>query len=211
MLKLIGERFPVLNKKGQPILHIECECFCGKRMVRQYWSAVKNKSCGCLVSELSRKQMTTHDLSHTKTYEIWYGMNRRCYDPKHKDYKSYGKKGVTVSKEWRESFETFLSDMGERPEGLSIDRIDNNLGYSKENCRWATNKTQCRNKRAQNKILTINGVSKTAIEWSEVEGAESYPNILWRSRNGWSDEDAVFKKSTRKGIGGRPKKNKELV
>lgn len=194
MLELIGERFGIPNGKGRSILHIRCKCICGQVMILQYWSAIKNKSCGCLARQATRDRLSTHGLSKTNTYTIWYGMIRRCCDKKHKDYKNYGLRGISVSEEWRNFFETFLTDMGERPEGLSLDRIDVFGDYSKDNCRWATDKEQCRNKKS-NRILTIGGVSKPASEWAEVEGAASYPNILWRARKGWSDEDAVFKKA----------------
>lgn len=208
MLELIGERFGIPDKKGRSILHIRCKCICGKIMIRQYWSAIKNRSCGCLTQQTLRERFSVHGLSKTNTYTIWYGMIRRCCDQKHKDYKSYGLRGISVSVEWRNSFETFFRDMGERPKGLSLDRIDPTGDYSKENCRWATSKEQSRNKRC-NKILTIDGISKTASEWSEADGAARYATIIWRSSRGWDDEDAVFKETRQvkqNGKTGRPKK-----
>jgi hypothetical protein len=88
----------------------------------------------------------THGMSRTRTYFIWKQMVARCSNPKLKDYPSYGGRGIAVSEEWR-SFENFYRDMGERPPGLSIDRIDNDKGYCKENCKWATRSEQRRNRR----------------------------------------------------------------
>jgi hypothetical protein len=89
-------------------------------------------------------------MSNTRTYRIWQGILQRCYNKKAKVYKLYGAIGITTEPRWRDSFENFLSDMGESPEKHSIDRINGNLGYSKENCRWATQVTQTRNTKAPN-------------------------------------------------------------
>jgi predicted XRE-type DNA-binding protein len=98
-------------------------------------------------------------------------MVRRCHNPSHHAFKDYGARGITVCEKWRK-FEGFFEDMGNQPSGLSIERIDNNLGYSKENCKWATVTEQARNRRAtklndvkvvQIKVLLENGVSQSAI------------------------------------------------
>lgn len=101
----------------------------------------------------------------TKTARAWSSMKSRCNNTNDVRYKYYGGRGVSVCKEWNESFQNFLRDMGEAPEGLSLERIDNNLGYFKENCRWATKAEQNRNTRRAI-IIEVEGVRKCAAEWA---------------------------------------------
>lgn len=149
-----------------------CICMCGVKVIVG-GSHLKNghiQSCGCLRKEVTSKRSLKHShaknkIDTTTTYHAWQDMRKRCTNPNRKEYKNYGGRGINVCDRWTNSFENFLEDMGERPEGLSIDRIDNNGNYEPSNCRWATKKEQCGNKR-NNKWITWNGITKIQEYWS---------------------------------------------
>jgi hypothetical protein len=126
-----------------------CRCDCGNETIVQ-GPNLRNgnsKSCGCLRVELAISRATKHGhAKKTATYSSWQAMIKRCTNPNTWSWKHYGGRGITVCDRWRYSFENFLADMGEKPEGLTLDRINNELGYSPENCRWATPAEQFRNR-----------------------------------------------------------------
>ena len=125
-----------------------CVCDCGKSST-PYAHGLKSgntTSCGCKTLENSVARSITHGMHKTSTYRCWQNIKTRCTLKTSKYYKNYGGRGITVCDRWA-TFENFLVDMGEKPAGKSIDRKDNDKGYSPDNCFWATNTEQCRNRR----------------------------------------------------------------
>lgn len=137
----------------------------------------------CFIPKNSSDFYGKHGMYKSKTYYIWSSMNSRC-----KRNKTYVSRGIKVSEEWC-NFETFLRDMGEKPEGMSLDRIDNDKGYSKENCRWTDNHTQNRN-RSDNRWLTMNGETLIVSDWARKLGM-SISTLNSRLRSGKSVIDAL--------------------
>ena len=132
----------------------ECDCECGQKLtvLTESITSGHTKSCGCFFRDEAGKRQITHGLSKvngkaTPTFISWSAMMARCNSPGTYGYKFYGAKGVTVCERWY-SYVNFIDDMGERPKGLSLDRINPFGNYEKDNCRWATNKEQQDNTRA---------------------------------------------------------------
>ena len=174
-----------------------CKCICGRDDFLAKANLLKHgriKSCGCKTKEIIRDARTTHGMTDTPTWKSWRSMIDRCYLPAHKSFKDYGGRGVTISDEWRD-FETFLNDMGERPSGTTLDRIDGDLGYFKGNCRWSTAKEQANNRRSSH-FLTIGGETKTGAQWADIAGIH-LDTLYKRLQLGWSEFDAVFKPAKR--------------
>lgn len=166
-----------------------CVCDCGRSSLTssQALRSGYSKSCGCFKTEKHLVTVSTHRMSRSITYTSWKAMKRRCYNPKEPSFGSYGGRGISVSEEWRNSFETFLSDIGERPSlNHSLERINVNGNYEAENCRWATRREQNLNMRS-NVILELNGERKCLSEWAE--SLCIHPQTLrGRLERGWCDE-----------------------
>jgi hypothetical protein len=170
-----------------------CRCDCGKVkvVVARSLRNGNSRSCGCLIAETTKKRRTKHGQSGhhmSSTYRIWKGMLTRCRNPSATGYVDYGGRGITVCDRWLK-FENFFEDMGERPEKMSIDRIDHNKGYSKENCRWATDQQQRLNM-TRNKRITAFGKTLCVSEWARELNIPA-STIYWRLDNGKSNEDAL--------------------
>ena len=142
--------------------HWLCVCECGesRSVSTSNLNSGRAKSCGCLKREVVIATYTKHGMAGSRTYNIWCNIKARCTNETSKDYKNYGGRGITVCKRWGK-FENFVADMGEAPDGLSIDRIDNNRGYMPSNCRWATRAEQSRNTR-DNYFIMFKG-KKTCV------------------------------------------------
>lgn len=152
-----------------------CKCDCGNE-VEVRGSALRKsnptESCGCINKEIQRARFKTHGLSRGRTYSSWHAMRERCLNQEHEAFYRYGGRGIGICDEWINDFEKFIGDMGERPKGTSLDRIDNDKGYSKDNCRWVTRKQQCRNKR-DNVLLTFNGKTQCVSAWADEIGLKA--------------------------------------
>jgi len=118
---------------------------------------------------IGKKHGATANGKRTPEYRTWISMRHRCINKAHKDYHHYGGRGITVCDRWVDSFENFLADMGERPDGYSLDRIDNSKGYSPDNCRWATKIQQANNRRPKKTapMYTMDSETKTLAEWAK--------------------------------------------
>lgn len=177
-LNLKGQKFNRLLVVSDAIIvkektFWECLCDCGNKTV--VWGcALKNgstKSCGCYQKEQASKAVKTHGKIKTKEYYAWGNMKTRCYNPQsEQDIRDYRDRGITVCDRWLNSFENFYEDMGDSPSKRhSVDRVNNNIGYSKENCRWATEAQQARNKR-NNKWYERDGKRMIHQDWANFFG-----------------------------------------
>ena len=193
--RLTAIRFDHRDKRCQ--LYWLFRCSCGNEKVIRV-DSVKGgnvKSCGCLLKEVASKSLikmnTTHGMSKTREYTSWAGMKDRCLNRNRKYYKDYGGRGITICKRWMR-FENFYADMGNRPAGTTLDRIDNNKGYYKENCRWATMKEQGNNKR-DNHLLTFDGKTQNISQWADSIRIKhtALRTRIWR---GWGIERALTRK-----------------
>lgn len=171
---LLGRKFgewEVVNSCPSLKGHSRWTCVCSCGTICEVLSCnLKNcKSTGCI--ECVKIKRRTHNMSHSPTYSIWVQMIERCHNEKHRFYKWYGARGITVCPRWYNNFTYFLNDMGEKPEGMSLDRIDNDKGYGKNNCKWSTKSEQQRNRRNSIKIKEINN---GWIIIRRIEGCKKY-------------------------------------
>lgn len=130
-----------------------------------------------------------------KEYEAWIAMKQRCFNKDNPSYRNYGGRGITVCDRWcgEGGYDRFIEDMGECPSGMSLERVDNNRGYSPENCCWADRKSQQRNRRVNN-CFTIDGVTRCLTEWAEIY-AINKETVRKRLRLGWDIEKALSVKA----------------
>lgn len=170
-----------------------CECECGNKVVVRTadLNSGHTKSCGCLAKDSFRKVITKHEKRNTRLYSIWANMRSRCNNPNTGYFDRYGGRGITICEEW-ERFETFYewSMSNGYSDNLTIDRIDNNKGYSPENCRWASASEQNSNTR-RNHLITYNGKTQTMTQWAEEIGIPARTLETRLNRHHWSIERAL--------------------
>lgn len=195
VVAIIGNRFNrfvVLKyagrtKSGNDYIHCRCDCGTLKMVAVDHLKHGKTKSCGCYRDE--HPPRLKHGYAplrgkRRKSYVTWQGMKKRCFNPKNKHYKYYGGRGIGICERWLgpDGFNNFLNDMGEPKPGMSIDRIDNNIGYCQSNCRWIPHGDQAKNRR-HNWNVILNGERMTAVEATRRLGYNK--TAFDKSRNKW--------------------------
>lgn len=196
ILDITGERFGGLrvlcfDKIRKRKAYWICECDCGNvSSIRGDGMKNGHTSC-CFVC--GRKKLidrnTIHGMSHSPEFKIWHGMIERCIRDSHSSFKYYGLKGIKVCDEWL-SFEKFYKDMGSRPKGMTLDRINSSGDYCKENCRWATVREQ-NNNRSSNHKITFKDKTQNLTEWANENGILHETLSLRLRKYGWSIERAL--------------------
>ncbi len=162
-----------------------CACDCGTVVIIHAGNlrSPNTRSCGCLRRDVTGRNHIVHgDAIRGRLapeYNSWHGMIRRCTNPRDAAFSRYGGRGIVVCNPWLNSYKTFLHDMGRKPSGdLSIERIDNDLGYEPGNCRWATAKEQANNCRVRRdaRLLELRGEVRRLFEWARL--FEIHPTTL---------------------------------
>lgn len=201
MIDLTGQKFGMLTVvefTGRRNCHswFRCECQCGGMTITTSNNLRRGHtiSCGCFSIGKLIQRSRTHSLRWHPLYVSWIGMRNRCYYERHNRYKHYGGKGVGVYTLWQDDFIEFYrwGIANGWKKGLSLDRKDNDKDYCPDNCRFSNVPQQNRN-RTSNVHLTIDGVTKILVEWSEFANVK-YETLRKRLKNGWTPKDAVFGK-----------------
>lgn len=187
-----GDRFgrlKVVHEDGNKWI---CQCDCGnsKKVARNSLITGRTKSCGCLQKEKAAEAQNKHGMYNTRIYRIWSSMKTRCTNDNYSESKHYKDRGISLCKDW-ESFERFYlwATKSGYEEGLTIDRIDNNKGYSPDNCRWSTPTEQAFNRRS-NLIVEYKGERKPLKQFSYELGF-NYHMVWKRIKSGWDIARAI--------------------
>lgn len=178
-----------------PFRYWNCLCKCGRLLpVREYdLRSGKSKACKwCAVDKLKVSPIThgeTRGRKLSREYGCYCHMRQRCLNPNRPDYRHYGARGIKICSQWLESFEAFLADMGRCPPGYTLERVDNSLGYCKENCKWASRSEQANNTRVVKRIEHA-GVVRTVTEWARILGMNR-GTLFSRFARGWDTQRAL--------------------
>ncbi len=207
LIDLTGKRFGRLTviKRDEDYIQASgrrrimwlCNCDCGavKSVMGDNLRSGKSTSCGCLTREEAARKNTTHHETDTNLYAIWSSMKGRCYNKNNTNYYRYGGRGITVCDEWRLHYEVFRDWMlangfyENNHKTMTLDRIDNNRGYTPDNCRLVDAKAQANN-RSRCRLYTYCGRTQNIMQWSEETGI-NYKKLHHRLSHGWDIERAL--------------------
>jgi hypothetical protein len=201
---LVIEKGPRREKDHRQLWVCKCSCGTIKLVATNLLTCGTSRSCGCLVREIASKTHRTHGHAgrngseQTTEYSAWVSMIQRCTNKNCKNYKRYGARGIKVCKAWRKSFEAFFQDMGKKPKGYTLERINNEHGYYPNNCRWASYLDQEGNRGNIVKVEyegKIQGLSK----WARELGV-SLSLLVSRLKNGWSVKRAFTEPPHKKNV-----------
>lgn len=193
-LTVVSRAADRLNPCGKKTIRWNCLCDCGNKCIVNATElrSGHTKSCGCINSETLRERNTTHNCSKTRLWGVWNSMKQRCSNPNVDNYPRYGGRGIRVCEEWIRDFEAFhdWALAAGYHQGLTIDRIDNDGGYSPDNCRWVTVKEQNCNYRSRNINFSFNGETRIVSEWCTIYGQQP-KTVYARLKRGWPIKKAL--------------------
>lgn len=193
------------NEHSIVFVNVNCDCGNSKTVRLSDIKSGRTTSCGCHNKEVRANRLKTHGETGSNLHFIWLGMKDRCNNSKNKSFSRYGGRGIRVCNEWQSSYELFSSWARSKgyKVGLSLDRIDNNKGYSPNNCRWADSFQQANNKR-NNKWLTFRGKTQTESQWARELGIDQR-RLNYHLRKGRSLQETIdyLSKSSAKSSAGR--------
>lgn len=189
---LVGQVFNRLNVISIDGNKCVCRCECGNEKLYKISNLLwgYTKSCGCYARDITIERSTKHGMCYTSEYNTWRALKERCLNPAFNSYRNYGARGIHVDEEWKNSFEKFIDDMGPKPApDYTIDRIDVNGDYCKDNCKWASTKEQSTNRRNTIRV-DIHGEALTLPEIAERTGI-NIKTIQKRYYSGKRDDDLI--------------------
>jgi len=179
---------PVKSDSNRQMLWL-CKCVCGDtKIILARHLKSGTKSCGCKTKQMQSNRKKTHGMSKSKEFRIWTSMKNRCSNINDHTYYIYGGRGIGYCESWK-SFDVFYTEMGDCPNKYTLERVNNNLGYSADNCKWATRKEQANNRRSCH-LITVSGITMNVTQWSESLGI-SRATLYSRIRSGWSNKKIV--------------------
>jgi hypothetical protein len=189
-LVVIGIGNPYVSPKGKRASRLRCACECGKQTDVSKHDLRRGfvKSCGCVQGRQGVEHGHSRRGKQTPEYVVWASMLTRCRNANTHAWHRYGGRGITVCERWL-SFENFYADMGQRPPGATLDRIDNDGPYSPDNCRWVSRKQQAQNT-ARVRMLEYDGKCMTLTAWAKHLGI-SQATLSGRLKRGWPLERAL--------------------